>query len=88
VAPALLRIGPYRIFVVAGDRVEPPHVHVERDDLSVKFWLAPFRLGDNEGFKKAELRRIERLVREHREELIEGWYRAFPPDGGAPRVRD
>jgi hypothetical protein len=28
--PTVLRIGPYRFFFYAGDRDEPPHVHVER----------------------------------------------------------
>jgi Protein of unknown function (DUF2442) len=30
--PTLLTVGPYRFFCYAGDRDEPPHVHVERDN--------------------------------------------------------
>ncbi|MGH8747327.1 MAG: DUF4160 domain-containing protein, partial [Burkholderiales bacterium] len=30
--PTALRKGPYRFFFYAGDRNEPVHVHVERDD--------------------------------------------------------
>jgi len=30
--PTVLQIGPYRFFFYAGDRDEPPHVHVERED--------------------------------------------------------
>lgn len=33
----VLRSGPYRFFLYAGDRYEPPHVHVERDDCEAKF---------------------------------------------------
>jgi hypothetical protein len=29
---------------------EPPHVHVDRDDQSAKFWLAPVALARNLGF--------------------------------------
>jgi hypothetical protein len=29
--PIVLRIGPYRFFFYAGDRPEPPHIHVERE---------------------------------------------------------
>lgn len=39
VMPTVLRTGPYRIFFYAGDRDEPPHVHVERDANIAKFWL-------------------------------------------------
>ena len=30
--PTILRVGPYRFFFYAGDRDEPEHIHVERDD--------------------------------------------------------
>jgi hypothetical protein len=40
----VLRFGPYRFFFYAGDREEPPHVHVEREDRLAKFWLEPVRL--------------------------------------------
>ncbi len=47
--PTILRIGPYRFFFYAGDRDEPQHVHVERDDRIAKFWLAT-----PPGYKEAE----------------------------------
>ena len=40
--PSVLILGPYRFFFFAGDHVEPPHVHVERDDCVAKFCLFPF----------------------------------------------
>jgi len=36
--PTLLTVGPYRFFCYAGDRDEPPHVHVERDKDEAKFF--------------------------------------------------
>jgi len=39
--PTVLRSGPYRVYVVSHDRDEPMHVHVDRDEKSAKFWLAP-----------------------------------------------
>ncbi|MBK5965730.1 hypothetical protein CCR95_17000 [Thiocystis minor] len=35
--PTVLRVDPYRFFIYAGDRDEPPHIHVERDDEVCKF---------------------------------------------------
>ena len=68
--PTVLRSGPYRFFFYSGDGDEPPHVHVERDDNTAKFWLGPVRLQRSGGFRPAEVRRIQRLVEQHREELL------------------
>jgi Domain of unknown function (DUF4160) len=57
---------------------EPPHVHVDRDDQSAKFWLAPIALAVNLGFSPAELRRLGRLVAEHQDLLLEKWHERFP----------
>ena len=52
--PTVLRSGPYRLFFYAGDRDEPAHVHVERDDGEAKFWLDPVRLVRSYGFAPNE----------------------------------
>ncbi len=69
--PTVLRSGPYRIYFVSHDLNEPPHVHVDRDDQSAKFWLAPASLACNLGFNAAELRRVQRLVAEHEPQVLE-----------------
>ncbi len=71
--PTVLRAGPYRFFFYSGDRSEPPHVHVERDDGTAKFWLNPVRLQISRGFRPTEVRQIEQLVQRHREELLRSW---------------
>jgi hypothetical protein len=75
--PTALRVGPYRFFFYSGDRNELPHVHVERDDKTAKFWLEPIRLESNRGFSRAELGRIQRLLTKHQRELIGAWYDYF-----------
>lgn len=75
--PTVLRSGPYRFFFYAGDRYEPPHVHVERDDNVVKFWLDPARLHRNVGFRAVELRQIQRVVEENQRRLLEAWNEYF-----------
>ena len=71
--PTVLRSGPYRFYFYSGDGDEPPHVHVERDDNTAKFWLSPVRLQSSGGFKPPEVRRIQQLVEQHREELQRSW---------------
>ena len=75
--PTVLRIGPYRLFFYFSDRDEPLHVHVERDDNVVKFWLDPVRLHRAVGFRAVELRQVQRMVEEHQAELLEGWHDYF-----------
>ena len=56
--PTVLRDGPYRFFFYAGDRNEPLHVHVERDENVAKYWLDPVRLHSSGGFGRDEINRI------------------------------
>lgn len=71
--PTVLRLGPYRFYFYSHEPNEPPHVHVDRDNLSAKFWLEPVQLARNLGFSAKDLRLIERMVLEHQQELQEKW---------------
>jgi hypothetical protein len=75
--PTIHRVGPYRFFFYAGDREEPTHIHVERDDKIAKFWLDPVRLQNSGGFNRAEINRIQRILEEHHGKLTEAWYEYF-----------
>jgi hypothetical protein len=41
--------------------------------MEVKFWLRPVALASNHGFAEAELVRIEQLVDEHCQKLLEAY---------------
>ena len=75
--PTVLRSGPYRVYFYSHDGSEPPHVHVDRENNSAKFWLEPVSLSRNLGFGAVELGKIERLVVEHRDQLLEAWHDYF-----------
>jgi hypothetical protein len=75
--PVVLRSGPYRFYFYSHEPNEPPHVHVDRDDLSAKFWLNPVGLARNLGFNARELLRIERVVAENQTQLLEAWHGYF-----------
>ncbi len=75
--PTVLRTGPYRFFFYSADRAEPPHVHVERDDNVAKFWLSPVRLQESGGFGRAELSRLESLVKDNAEPVLRAWHDYF-----------
>ncbi len=71
--PTILRIGPYRFYFYSHESNEPPHVHVDRDDCSAKYWLQTGELARNSGFPARELRRLQKTVLEHQLELLEAW---------------
>lgn len=75
--PTIWRSGPYRFFFYAGDRNEPPHVHIERDSNVAKFWLQPVRMHNSGGFRRHELNRILNLIENNRELLLQAWYEYF-----------
>ena len=75
--PTVLRIGPYRFFFYSGDRAEPQHVHVERDNNIAKFWLDPVTLQTSGGFSESETNRIKSLVEKNSESLVDSWHVFF-----------
>jgi len=75
--PTALRVGPYRFFFYAGDRDEPTHIRVERNDKIAKFWLDPVRLQISGGFSRSEIGRIQKIIGTHYSELVEAWNEYF-----------
>jgi hypothetical protein len=75
--PTVLRSGPYRVYFYSHEPDEPPHVHVDRDDQSAKFWLKPVVLARNLGFSPVELRRIQGMLKENETILLEKWNEKF-----------
>ena len=75
--PTVLRSGPYRVYFHSHEPNEPPHVHIDRDAQSAKFWLKPIALVRNLGFNPVELRRIQRLLKENEDILLEKWHARF-----------
>ena len=75
--PTVLKTGPYRLYFFSHEPNEPPHVHIDRDNQSCKFWVEPVVLARNLGFGARELRTIEKIVIENQPLLMEAWY-AYP----------
>jgi hypothetical protein len=75
--PTVLRVGPYRFYFFSHEPNEPPHVHVDREEFSAKFWLETCDLARNYGFPAHELLKLHSIVVAHREELLEAWHGYF-----------
>ena len=66
--------GPYRFFFTSFDCNEPPHVHVEHQDATCKFWLEPIGLARTHGFGARELNTIRRIIVTYRAAILEAWH--------------
>jgi hypothetical protein len=75
--PTVLRDGPYRFFFYSADGNEPPHIHIERDACTAKFWLNLVRFDNSEGFSRREIANVETLVEENEKVLLKAWYEYF-----------
>jgi hypothetical protein len=75
--PTALRSGPYRVYFFSHEPNESPHVHVDRDDSSAKFWLVPVELVRNLGFSRHEIAELERLIMQNQPLLLEAWNEFF-----------
>jgi hypothetical protein len=75
--PTILREGPYRFYWYSHEPGEPPHVHVDQDRRSAKFWLETVRLARNIGFPAHEIQRIRCIIEDNQSELLEAWYGYF-----------
>ncbi len=65
--------GPYRFFFYSFDCAEPPHVHVERDVGTCKFWLRPLTLASSHAFSPKELNRIRGVIQANLALIEEAW---------------
>ena len=77
--PTVRWIGSARFFFYSNEGTEPPHIHVEQAEAVAKFWLEPVSLASSIRFRGHELRRLERLVAERRQEFLEAWHDFFQP---------
>lgn len=75
--PTVLRVAGYRFFFYANESGEPRHVHVQRERMLAKIWLQPVVLASSTGFAAHELRKVIRLVAEHKEQFMEAWDEFF-----------
>ncbi len=80
--PAILRTGPYRFYFYSHEPNEPPHIHIDRDASSVKFWLEPVSMARNVGFSAKELRKLQLIVQENKTALSEAWHEYFSNSDG------
>lgn len=75
--PTVLIAGPYRFYFYSHEPNEPPHIHIDRDGLSAKYWLEEISLANNLGFRQKELNTLRDLVTKHHKHFLDKWHEHF-----------
>ncbi|MGI9037224.1 MAG: DUF4160 domain-containing protein [Gemmatimonadota bacterium] len=76
-SPTVFRVGRYRFFFFSREE-ERPHVHVSTTDGVAKFWIEPqIELARSSRLNVRELRRIERIIDDRRDEIRYAWQEFF-----------
>ncbi|MBF5057762.1 hypothetical protein Y5W_03056 [Alcanivorax sp. 521-1] len=76
-SPTVFREKGYRFFFFSREESRM-HVHVVSGDGEAKFWIEPdLELAKNYGYSRQQLKEIESLVEEHRDELVSAWQQHF-----------
>lgn len=67
----------YRFYFFSNEGNEPPHIHIDKDGNTVKYWLEPVRLARRVGFTDRELRTLEEKIVAEQTGFIEAWHGYF-----------
>jgi hypothetical protein len=75
--PEVFRVGSLVFFFYSNEGQEPRHVHVRRGsgsaDATGKWWLEPVVMAYADGFNVRERTRIESIILERQQELLDAW---------------
>jgi hypothetical protein len=72
-SPTVFRARGYRFFFFSREESRK-HVHVISADGEAKFWLEPaLELAKQVGYSSKEIRQIEDLIKERKDEIVAAW---------------
>jgi hypothetical protein len=76
-SPTIFREKGYRFYFLSNEE-ERIHIHVTREEGEAKFWIDPIvSLAVYHGLNSRKLNEIQRIVEDHKDEIIEAWQRHF-----------
>jgi hypothetical protein len=76
-SPTVFRAAGFRFYFFSREESRL-HIHVQGPDGEAKFWIEPeIDLARNERLSQKELGKIQRLIREHEDEIRRAWKHHF-----------
>ncbi|MBL0924278.1 MAG: DUF4160 domain-containing protein [Sphingomonadaceae bacterium] len=75
--PTIHRQNGFRFYFFSHEPNEPPHVHVDKGEATIKVWLDSLHVAKSRGFRAHEISGIIDMVTEHSEMFTEKWHEYF-----------
>jgi hypothetical protein len=75
--PTLIRLNGFRFYFYSHEPNEPPHIHIDKGDATIKIWLETLEVAKSRGFRAHEIGGILVLVAEKRTMFLEKWHEYF-----------
>ncbi len=73
----IFRLNGFRFYFYSHEPNEPPHVHVDKGDATIKVWLDSLEVAKSRGFRAHEISGIIDMVSEQRAMFLEMWHEYF-----------
>jgi len=75
--PTIHRENGYRFYFFSHEPNEPPHVHIDKGEATIKVWLVSLEVAKSRGFRAHEISGIIDMVRVHQTTFTEKWHEHF-----------
>ena len=75
--PTVLRLNGFRFYFFSHEPNEPPHIHIDKGDATMKVWLDSLEVAKSRGFRAHEIGGIVAMVEQHRARFQEAWNEHF-----------
>ena len=75
--PTIHRENGYRFYFFSHEPNEPPHVHVDKGEATIKVWLTSLEIAKSRGFRAHEISGIIGFVKDHQTTFTEKWHEHF-----------
>ena len=75
--PTIYRESGCRFYFFSHEPNEPPHVHIDKGDATIKVWLASVEVAKSRGFRAQEISGMLETVSAHQVMFTEKWHEYF-----------
>jgi Domain of unknown function (DUF4160) len=75
--PTIHRQNGFRFYFYSHEPNEPPHIHIDKGDATIKIWLNSLEVAKSRGFRAHEISGITSMVGEHEAMFLEKWNEYF-----------
>jgi Domain of unknown function (DUF4160) len=75
--PTIHRQDGFRFYFYSHEPNEPPHIHIDKGDATIKIWLNNVEVAKSRGFRAHEISDITDMVGEHEAMFLEKWNEYF-----------